>query len=61
MNLQILNDKGQGIKKNNPDGSINESWLEIHRPWESKKNKEASKVKGVWDGYGGKGSSYPKH
>ena len=39
-------DKGQFVKKKNADGTINEAWLEIHRPNQAKKNKLFWKMKG---------------
>lgn len=32
--LDKHHDKGQGVKKRNEDGSINNEWLSIHEPWE---------------------------
>jgi hypothetical protein len=62
-------DKGQFVKKHNSDGSINESWLQIHEPDKSQKYKDqereyrqAKKEGRIIDlGYASKGSSSPRH
>jgi hypothetical protein len=37
---QQRNDKGQGVKKSNSDGTPNQKWLEMYRPNEAEKNKQ---------------------